>query len=203
VNPLPIVTELVSMCPPGTRVLDLGAGRGRNAIFLARRGFPVDAVDSWAAGVHELNAYAGTHSLPLRAALRDLNDAIPDCRGYGAVVWTLVLHLLAPERAGAILANARACASPDTVHAIAAITSEGDFARDFAPGERYYPIPGQVARDYAEAGWEVHLALEEGLEMRESNPDGTRKTNRVSFVIASKHAESQRRPSSEVARASA
>ena len=148
----------------------LGAGSGRNAIFLARRGFPVDAVDSWAAGVHKLNVYAGAHSLPLVAAVGDLNQAIPDCGGYGAVVCTLVLHLLRPERAGAILTSARASASPGAVHAIAAITSEGDFARDYAAGERYYPEPGDVACDYEDAGWEVHLAIEESLQMWESNP---------------------------------
>ena len=189
-NPLPIVTELVEMCPPGTRAIDLGAGSGRNAIFLAQRGFTVEAIDSWAGGVDEMNAYSSQHALPLRAAVRDLNDVIPDCQGYGAVVCTLVLHLLPPERANEVLASARASASPGTVHAIAAITSEGDFAKDFAPGERYYPKPGDVGRAYEDAGWEIYVSLEESRSMLEANVDGTRKRNLVSFVLARKSAES-------------
>jgi tellurite methyltransferase len=189
VNPHPIVSELVPLCPAGARVLDVGAGTGRNAIFLARSGFAVDAVDSSAADVAAINDVAGADSLPLQAAVRDLNVAIPDGHGYGVVVCTLVLHLLTPARANALLASLRGSASPGTLHAIAAITSEGDFVHDFAPGERYYPTPGLVAREYEEAGWELHVALDEEMPMKQKNPDGTRRVNTVSLLIASKRAE--------------
>jgi SAM-dependent methyltransferase len=184
--PLPFVTELAAICPPGTRVLDLGAGNGRHAIFLAQQGFRVDAVDSWVAGVEEMTAAASADSLPLRASVCNLKEALPDCHDYGAVLCTLVLHLLAPARATEILARARTDAAPGTVHAIAAITSVGDFAPGLPPGERYFPAPGEVARDYEDAGWELQVAMEEERSMRDTHADGTKKRNLVSFVIATR-----------------
>ena len=43
-EPSDIVTEFYSLAPLG-RALDIAAGTGRNAFFLARQGFTVDAVD--------------------------------------------------------------------------------------------------------------------------------------------------------------
>ena len=43
-EPSDIVTQFYSLAPLG-RALDIAAGTGRNALFLARQGFTVDAVD--------------------------------------------------------------------------------------------------------------------------------------------------------------
>jgi SAM-dependent methyltransferase len=43
-NPSKILTRFYQLAPPG-RALDLAAGNGRNALFLAHRGYKVDAVD--------------------------------------------------------------------------------------------------------------------------------------------------------------
>ena len=39
------IRDIASRLPTGSRVLDLGSGEGRNALFLAERGFAVTAVD--------------------------------------------------------------------------------------------------------------------------------------------------------------
>lgn len=52
--------------PPETApVLDVGAGTGRNAIALARRGHPTDAVEPVAALADQMRAEAARHSVPL------------------------------------------------------------------------------------------------------------------------------------------
>jgi tellurite methyltransferase len=183
-TPLPLVEELPRLCAPGQRALDIGAGTGRHAIFLAEHGFRVDALDHWAPHVGRLNAYARAQKLPLRAAVHDLHEGVPDCRGYGVVVCTLVLHHLSPRAAGELLRSARSGASAGTVHAIAAITSEGDFASELAAEERYFPVPSALESHYADAGWEVARSLEAEIVMAERHADGTPKRNVVSFVIA-------------------
>ena len=56
-TPSPIVKRFADTLPRG-RALDIAAGRGRNALYLARRGFEVDAVDISDEGLRFL---AGRH----------------------------------------------------------------------------------------------------------------------------------------------
>lgn len=58
--------------PPASRVLDLGAGTGRNALALARRGFPVDAVESTPKFAELIAAEAARQGLRVRTIARDL-----------------------------------------------------------------------------------------------------------------------------------
>jgi cyclopropane fatty-acyl-phospholipid synthase-like methyltransferase len=51
----------------GDNVLDLMCGYGRHALELARRGFPVTAIDNSADYIKEINAVSQTESLPVEA----------------------------------------------------------------------------------------------------------------------------------------
>ena len=70
--------------PPSGRALDLACGTGRNALFLAGRGFSVDAVDI----SPEALAIARTRSagLPIRWLERDLDDAFEPSDGYDLIL---------------------------------------------------------------------------------------------------------------------
>ncbi len=67
-HPSPIVTEYCSLAPEG-RALDLAAGPGRNSLFLAEKGFTVDAVDISDVAVDRLS---GRHP-KVNAILADLD----------------------------------------------------------------------------------------------------------------------------------
>jgi tellurite methyltransferase len=61
------------------RALDVAAGNGRNALYLAALGFEVDAVDISDVAVDQLRAAAHERDLPVRAQLLDLESAsLPD-----------------------------------------------------------------------------------------------------------------------------
>ena len=73
--------------PAGCPVLDLGAGTGRNALALARRGHPVDAVEMTATFAAILRDEAARESLAVRVLERDLFAALDDLRhDYGLVL---------------------------------------------------------------------------------------------------------------------
>lgn len=57
-GPAEIVAEFSALAPPG-RALDIAAGLGKNAVYLARQGFTVEAVDISDAA---LARYAGAHA---------------------------------------------------------------------------------------------------------------------------------------------
>lgn len=56
------------------RVLDVAAGAGRNALFLARRGLRVDAIDIALAGLRIAQTAARAEGLDLRAVQADLES---------------------------------------------------------------------------------------------------------------------------------
>jgi SAM-dependent methyltransferase len=60
--------------PAGTRVLDVGTGRGRDALWLARRGRPVTAYDFVPGVIDELREVAQDRSLPLDARPLNLTE---------------------------------------------------------------------------------------------------------------------------------
>lgn len=64
---------------PGQRALDVGCGDGRNAVYLARLGFVVDALDISDVAIDALRAAATERQLSVRALRVNLEtDPLPD-----------------------------------------------------------------------------------------------------------------------------
>lgn len=73
--------------PAACPVLDIGAGTGRNALALARRGHPVDAVELAGKFAAILREEVGRESLPVRVIERDVFASRDDLRrDYGLMV---------------------------------------------------------------------------------------------------------------------
>lgn len=86
-GPSTIVAEHLALAEPG-RALDIAAGLGKNAIYLARNGFAVEAVDISDAA---LTCYAGTHPR-ISAVCTDLDTFdIPPGR-YNLIINIRFLH---------------------------------------------------------------------------------------------------------------
>jgi SAM-dependent methyltransferase len=80
--------------PAHARVLDVACGRGRNAVYLARRGCAVHAVDRDVGALQDLQALADADRLPIRTEVQDLEAGTPPlaARGYDTVVVFNYLH---------------------------------------------------------------------------------------------------------------
>jgi SAM-dependent methyltransferase len=62
--------------PAGGRVLELGAGHGRDALFFARQGFRVLATDFSAEGLRQLAARAEGQGLAVTTGLQDVREPL-------------------------------------------------------------------------------------------------------------------------------
>ena len=84
------------------KVLDLGCGQGRDALFIARLGHQVLAVDTSVTGISQLDAEAKAENLPIDAIVANLIDYHPT-GFFGVVVLDRILHMLPEEQRLAVL----------------------------------------------------------------------------------------------------
>lgn len=64
-KPTEILTDHYQSIANTQPVLDIGAGQGRNSIFLARHGYTVDAIDPSPVGLETINRVAVKDNLPI------------------------------------------------------------------------------------------------------------------------------------------
>ncbi|MEN8162718.1 MAG: methyltransferase domain-containing protein [Acidobacteriota bacterium] len=71
---------------PGSTVLDIGAGHGRNALFLARQGITVQALEPSGVAAAELNRIAETEALPLEVFPTTFEEFVPSVDSYAGLL---------------------------------------------------------------------------------------------------------------------
>jgi SAM-dependent methyltransferase len=87
------------------RALDLGCGEGRNAVWLAERGWHVTAVDFSEVGLEKARQLAGARNVQVDWVLADVTGFQPPAASYDLV---LICYLQLPARERhAVMAHAR------------------------------------------------------------------------------------------------
>ncbi len=95
-RPNTFVAEEAHRFPAGAELLDLGAGEGRNAVFLAEQGYRVTALDYAEEGLRNPRALAAERGVAVETVLADLGYWMPN-RQWAGLVCTFV-HLRLGER---------------------------------------------------------------------------------------------------------
>ncbi|MFB9238859.1 class I SAM-dependent methyltransferase [Plantactinospora siamensis] len=108
-EPNRFVVETTADLPPG-RALDLAAGEGRNAVWLAGRGWRVTAVDFAAVAVERGRELARQRAVEVDWQVADVTAYEPEPGGYDLVL-VAYLHL-GPAMAG-VLRRAAGAVRPD------------------------------------------------------------------------------------------
>jgi SAM-dependent methyltransferase len=103
-TPNQFVAQVLADTPPG-RALDLACGEGRNALWLAEKGWRATAVDFSSAAVDKGRAVAESRGLDVTWAAADLLDYKPERGAYDAVL-IAYLHL-PPDELRRVLGKAR------------------------------------------------------------------------------------------------
>lgn len=106
--------------PPKGEILSLGEGEGRNAVYLARRGFRVTGVDSSEVGLEKALGLAEQHAV-------DIHTVVADLRKYelGTACWDGVVSIwchLPPELRGPVHRAVVAALKPGGVFLLEAYT---------------------------------------------------------------------------------
>ena len=108
-DPDPVLVSLMRDVPPG-RALDLGAGDGRNAVWLASRGWAVTAVDFSSVALDRARSLAAAAGVELELMRADLAEVELEPAAFELVL-LLFIHLPPTERR-AVHARAAAAVAP-------------------------------------------------------------------------------------------
>lgn len=103
VEPVPILKKYYMRLRRDGPVLDIGVGQGRNALFLARKGFSVDCIDPSAVAVDTVSAIANDEALPIRAYRCGFETFIPETNSYSGILIFGLIQTLSWESVGLLV----------------------------------------------------------------------------------------------------
>lgn len=150
-HPSALLQEWIDRIPRG-RALDVACGRGRNALYLARNEFRVDAVDISREALKRARSRARTAGLDIRWIEHDFDQPLELDRDYALI---LVIRYVNLPLIGSLVGH---LAPGGFLIVEEHLTTEADVAGPSSPAFRV--APGDLA--LVAGGLHVHL-LQEGL----------------------------------------
>ncbi|MGD9690026.1 MAG: class I SAM-dependent methyltransferase [Phycisphaerales bacterium] len=121
-EPNEFLSGMAGRFPKRGRALEIGAGEGRNALFLASLGLEVLAVDQSEVGMAKAQRLARERGLRLETRAADLSDFDADAGSFD-VVCSIFVHLPTPLRA-AVHARVKSWLKPGGVYVLEAYGPE-------------------------------------------------------------------------------
>lgn len=98
-QPNDLCYEVLRLVPPGrdTKLLEIGCGEGKDALFFARNGYNVTAFDIAQSGIDKLKRLAGMYHVQINAFRADMLTYKLD-EEYDIIYSSRALHHIKPER---------------------------------------------------------------------------------------------------------
>jgi tellurite methyltransferase len=120
-HPSQICHKVLEMMPTGRsiRLLDIGCGEGRNAVFFARRGYEVTAFDSSSTGVEKTKTIAAEFSVKVDVFEADIKEFRLK-EEFDVILSTGALHYIPEELKKEVLENYKSYTQKDglNVHSV-------------------------------------------------------------------------------------
>ena len=177
-----IVRDVLKYKKEGS-VLEIGAGEGRNSLFLAAQGFDVEAIDISDKGIGKLQKTAEKQGLKIKTEVIDIRSSFPD-KNYDIIASTFVLHHLLRQEGLAVIGQIKDQTNPGGINVIASFTKEGDFYNDNPNTDKFYLDIGELKELYKD--WEVlEYSEERGIAFQKKD-DGSPMFNVSAKLLARK-----------------
>ncbi len=150
-------------------LVDLGAGRGRDMLYFARRGFRVLGIDIDPTGLDRARRRAFRFGVRIRTRVADLRTVRLD-GPFEVVFSTSALNAIPPELRSRRFSHYRAVTSPGGIHAVNAfVGGPRDPPGPDREAEQSSFAPGELASYYR--GWEILSSERFALECRFGGPE--------------------------------
>lgn len=175
--------EVMRLMPPikHLRVLDIGCGEGKDAVFFARNGYEVTAFDVASTGLDKAQRLADASGVQVNFFRADLFDFRPT-ENYDIIFSSGVLHYIPENLRAEILGAYQAHTNPGGIHALNVFVS-----KPFIPIPPDEETPATLWRSGELAGlytdWRFHHFTEEIFDCSSS---GTPHQHCMDAIIAEK-----------------
>jgi SAM-dependent methyltransferase len=162
-----LVTELAGLAPG--RALDLAAGEGRNAVWLAEHGWEATAADYSEVAIAKAEELAASRGVALETVVADATETLPGEPVFDLVV-VAYLQLPEPDRSAALRNAAGAVTPGGTLLVIA--HDESNLEYGYGGPQDPAVLTGPVAVAAALEGFDIEKA--ERVEREVETADGLR-----------------------------
>ncbi len=174
----PLIEELIKYISTGT-VLDMGAGwSGRDAFYLADKGFDVTAAEIDDKCVQELNRRNTNQVSPLRVIKADILT-YQSKQLFDVVISDMVLHFLNTSEVPAAINNLQNWTKPGGYNVVLAYTTEN------SPGKRPYLFKHEELAGYYD-DWKLIHYKEEPTPWFHLEGEPKPRRNHAVYLIAQK-----------------
>lgn len=152
-DPSVAVSSSIDDLKPGT-VLDLGAGNGRDSIYLAKQGFDVTSVDISAEGLALLEDTAKQKGVGgrIQTVEADVANYQPD-KEYDNVICIFTLHFLDESNFRPAIDRIMGCTKSGGLNVLSDLTTNGPLYSIDSTG--HWVQAGEFKEIYESAGWEI------------------------------------------------
>lgn len=104
-GPTDILKDYVHLIDDSKPVLDVGAGQGRNTLFLARKGMAVDAIDPSRVAVETIQEIVQKEKLRVKSYISGFEDLETKTGYYGAVLLFGIIQILSRDEIDLLVAK--------------------------------------------------------------------------------------------------
>ncbi|RKZ03559.1 XRE family transcriptional regulator, partial [Candidatus Fermentibacteria bacterium] len=171
--------RVLQMLPPerSLRLLDIGCGEGRNAIFFARNGYQVTAFDTSAAGVEKTRQLAAEAGVTIDAFVADINE-FRLTESYDVLFSTGVLQYVPPEQRKDLFLNYRNFTSPGGLNVFSVFVKK-PFIEKAPDAEKaaFKWISGELFTYYHD--WKIEYCNEDIFDCMSSGVQHQHAVNRI------------------------
>lgn len=164
------------------KVLDIGGGEGRNAVFMAENGFDVEVVDVSSVGVKKIQNRAKELGINIKTRVADITEI--EFKDYDIIILSFVLHLIRRDEAVQLLKRVMEHTNPGGLNIVIGFTKEGDFFKNNPNARSYYLDLGELKKIYGR--WRILEYAERNTKARQTKTNGDPMFNTTAFLLAQK-----------------
>lgn len=180
-TPSALCDRVIDIIRPSTgsrpKLLDLGCGEGRNAVYFAQRGFEVVGLDLSLPGLEKTRRYAGEAGVYVETIQADIVDyELEDT--YDVIFSTGTLHYLPPEVRGQRFQSYKDRTSPSGINALSVFVEKPFIPRaPDAESNSYLYRSGELMSYYWD--WEILYSVEKIFDCMSSGVPHKHAINRI------------------------